>query len=280
MIRVLKSGLWSSIQDGGRLRYRSIGVPVSGFMDSHSAKLANALVGNSLNTAVIEFTAMGPELYFEQEATIAITGATFGIYVNDEEKPNNTQLSISRGDTLRFKRPTQGWRGYIAVSGGFEVQEVLGSKSMYQSITVKGKIDKNYLLQIRNASKTLHDKKHTLNPLDFSSNTIEVYKGPEYNLFNGEIKNKLTKNTFTIHQNSNRMATQISGLGEVIFKAILTVPVQPGTVQITPSGALLVLMQDAQTTGGYPRIFQLTKKSLSCLAQKRPNEQILFKIID
>lgn len=280
MIRVLKPGLWSSIQDKGRLGYRAIGIPVSGVMDSNSANLANSLVENPLNAAVIEFTAMGPELYFEKNTTIAITGASFGILLNDQEMLLNTPIPIKSGSTLQFTPPKKGWRGYLAVKGGFEKQDVLRSKSMYAGITKNEKISKNDILLIQNSSETLNTNKKIFSPLNFDSNTIEAYKGPEYDLLDDQIKNNLAETKFNIHQNSNRMAIQLSGLGEVAIDSILTVPVQPGIVQITPSGMLLVLMRDAQTTGGYPRIFQLTKKSISCLAQKRPMELIYFNIID
>lgn len=285
MIRVLKSGM-SSIQDSGRVGYRALGVPLSGVMDTHSAGLANQLVGNQDSAAVIEFTAMGPVLLFEADTVIAITGASFGIIVNDEIKALNTVINIKAGDILKFTSPGNGWRGYLAVQGGFDSEIVLGSQSMYLGITEKGRIDKDDTLKIKSASeiclpknkalKVENDLKKTIN---FETEIIEVFKGPEYEILDVITKEKLKNFTFKINQNSNRMATQIDGLGEVVFDSVLTVPVQPGTVQITPSGKLLILMKDSQTTGGYPRIFQLTNQAVNILAQKRPNEHISFKII-
>ena len=280
MIRVLKPGLWSSLQDRGRLGYRSLGVPLSGVMDALSADFANQLVGNPLSAAVLEFTAMGPELLFDKDAVIAITGATFGILINDCSKPINSVINISAGDTLKFTAPKNGWRGYLAIQAGFMSEVVLGSKSMYQGITKKGRIEKEDVLKMKLTSEILKPKNEALFPLKYESNIIEVFEGPEYEILDDKTKEKLSQNIFSIHQHSNRMATQIDGLGEVRFEDILTVPVQPGTVQLTPTGRLLILMRDAQTTGGYPRVFQLTKHSLNILAQKRPNDNILFKVID
>jgi len=279
MIKVLKPGLWSSIQDNGRMGHRSKGLPLSGVMDTHSSDLANKLVGNPLTAAVLECTAIGPELYFGAKTVIAVTGANFGVFVNGVEFSLNTPLTLDKGSTIKLKNPKNGWRGYIAIQGGFKTETVLGSQSMYAGITKKGKIDKNDILEINPVSKIINLKNKAIIPLNFEINTIEVYKGPEYEMLPDTIKLKLKNSTFLIHSNSNRMATQIDGLGEVKIEEIITAPVQPGTVQLTPSGTLLILAKDAQTTGGYPRVFQLTKKALNILAQKRPNEEIKFTIV-
>jgi biotin-dependent carboxylase-like uncharacterized protein len=278
MIHVLKAGLWTSIQDRGRYGYRSIGVPLSGAMDLHSAHLANKLVGNPITAAILEFTAMGPELQFDKEAVIAITGATFGIFVNNEEQCINTIIHIKEGDCIKFTPPKKGWKGYLAIQGGFDSEVVLGSKSMYLGITERARIEKGAILNFSSTSQLLKAKDKVLKPLDFDSEFIDVFKGPEYEILDDKTKENLINNNFKVHQNSNRMAIQIDGLGEVKFDDILTVPVQPGTVQITPSGKLLILMRDAQTTGGYPRVFQLTNDAVNKLAQKRPNDKIVFRI--
>ncbi|MFT5984697.1 MAG: biotin-dependent carboxylase-like uncharacterized protein [Planctomycetota bacterium] len=278
MIHVLKAGLWTSIQDRGRYGYRSIGVPLSGAMDLHSAHLANKLVGNPITAAILEFTAMGPELQFDKEAVIAITGATFGIFVNNEEQCINTIIHIKEGDCIKFTPPKKGWRGYLAIQGGLDSEVVLGSKSMYLGITEKIRIEKGAILNFSTISQLLKAKDKVLKPLGFDSEFIDVFKGPEYEILDDKTKENLINNNFKVHQNSNRMAIQIDGLGEVKFDDILTVPVQPGTVQITPSGKLLILMRDAQTTGGYPRVFQLTNDAVNKLAQKRPNDKIVFRI--
>jgi len=278
MIHVLKAGLWTSIQDQGRYGYRSIGVPLSGAMDLHSAHLANKLVGNPITAAILEFTAMGPELLFDKEAVITIAGATFGIFVNNEEQCINTIIHIKEGDCIKFTPPKSGWRGYLAIQGGFDSEVVLGSKSMYLGITERARIEKGAILNFSTISQLLKAKDKVLKPLDFDSEFIDVFKGPEYEILDDKTKENLINNNFKVHQNSNRMATQIDGLGVVSFDDILTVPVQPGTVQITPSGRLLILMRDAQTTGGYPRIFQLTNDAINKLAQKRPNDKVVFRI--
>jgi biotin-dependent carboxylase-like uncharacterized protein len=275
---VLKAGLWTSIQDRGRYGYRSIGVPLSGAMDLHSSHLANKLVGNPIAAAILEFTAMGPELQFDKEAVIAITGATFGIFVNNEEQCINTIIHIKEGDCIKFTPPKKGWRGYLAIQGGLDSEVVLGSKSMYLGITEKIRIEKGAILNFSTISQLLKAKDKVLKPLDYDSEIIDIFKGPEYEILDHKTKDNLINNSFKVHQNSNRMAIQIDGLGEVEFDDILTVPVQPGTVQITPSGKLLILMRDAQTTGGYPRVFQLTKDAINKLAQKRPNDKVVFRI--
>jgi allophanate hydrolase subunit 2 len=217
-------------------------------------------------------------LQFDKEAVIAIAGATFGIFVNNEEQCVNTKIRINEGDCIKFTPPKNGWRGYLAIQGGFDAEVVLGSKSMYLGITETARIEKGATLNPSAIPELLKTENKVIKPLDFDSEFIDVFKGPEYEILDDKTKENLINNNFKVHQYSNRMAIQIDGLGEVEFDDILTVPVQPGTVQITPSGKLLILMRDAQTTGGYPRVFQLTNDAVNKLAQKRPNDKIVFRI--
>ena len=105
---------------------------------------------------------------------------------------------------------------------------------------------------------------------------IEVYEGPEFKFLSETQKEHLRNSTFSIDQNNNRMAIQLQEQLQNDLKPIITGPVVPGTVQLTPSGKLIVLMRDCQTTGGYPRILQLSDKGIRTIAQKLTNENINF----
>lgn len=281
MIKVVASGLYSSLQDLGRFGYRDCGVPVSGAMDLQSAAVANALVGNDPGATVLEFMAAGPVLEFYEATVIAISGAIFSPKIDGIKKGMNTPIVIDKGSTLSFGSPSNGVRAYMAIKGGFTAESMLGSSSYFKGVTGQAQLRKNDTLQFYQGSETSSAANHLTAESDFSfdSNEIEVFKGPEFELLSQTIQNKLKNTVFTIGPQSNRMAYWLNHSEAIAAKDIITAPVQPGTVQITPVGNVIVLMRDAQTTGGYARIFQLTKNAINRLAQKRAGEIVSFKIV-
>jgi len=278
MIRVLKAGLFTTIQDLGRFGYRSYGVPVSGYMDHVSAKLANALLNNNEDAAVLEMTMVGPKLRFETETYIAISGADISPHLNNNIIQNNKVYVVTTGDELQFKTLKTGLRAYLAVKNGFKTKTILNSKSYYQPITENDILKKNDVLSINTGKNTFIETFSKLKSLDFSEKTIHVFKGPEFELLSDVQKEYLLHTEFKISNLYNRMAYQLKPKLENQLSSILTSPVLPGTVQLTPSGQLIVLMRDCQTTGGYPRILQLTEDAINLLSQKKENDIIRFEI--
>jgi len=280
MIKVVTPGLYTTLQDLGRFGYRNMGVPLSGAMDQHAAKSANQLVQNPENTTVLEFTLMAPTLFFEKNATIAITGATFSAKVNNTEIPLNEILEITAGSTLTFNKPIHGLRGYLAIKGGFKTESVLGSTSFYTGITQKARLEKGDTLHFTTENNTVEiNFSEKISPISFSEDKIEVFKGPEFEALSEAVKMQLLQNEYTVSSESNRMAMLLNGIGELSANEIITAPVQPGTVQLTPSGKLIILMRDSQTTGGYARVLQLTENAINRLAQKRPQQSIQFELL-
>jgi len=131
VIEVVKPGLSTTVQDGGRTGYYHLGIPPSGALDQYSLRAANLLVGNSPGAAALEVVYLGPELAFTADAVVAVTGASMVPKVNGEEQPNWESFPVAAGDVLSFGFLTAGARTYIAVSGGIDVPEVLGSRSTY-----------------------------------------------------------------------------------------------------------------------------------------------------
>jgi allophanate hydrolase subunit 2 len=170
----------------------------------------------------------------------------------------------------------------MAIKGGITSEIRLGSSSFYLSVTKEGQLKKNDTLLFDQSDKKSTDtnKSEIKTEFGFDSNELEVFKGPEFELLPKSIQNKLENTSFTINTQSNRMAYWLEHSEDISAKDIITAPVQPGTVQMTPVGKVIVLMRDAQTTGGYARIFQLTKNSIDLLAQKRAGETVSFKIMD
>ena len=280
MIELLSSGFYTSIQDFGRFNYTDYGVPLSGAMDQNLARFANLLVGNTPEQAVIEMTFIGPKLKFTKAETIAITAPKAKVFLNGKTAAINHQLSIKPNDILEVKGIQN--RAYLSVSGQIIYEEKLESQSQYQSITAEAKLKKGDILNISENQNSFH-KKHASVNYDssfYDSQTLEVYTLPEYENLNRNEKEILSTKAFTISEKSNRMAYQFEETLKNQLKGINSVPVMPGVVQLTPEGKLVVLMRDAQVTGGYPRIFQLSENSINLLSQKPLKSQIKFKILN
>ena len=278
-IEVLKPGLWSSIQDRGRRGYANYGVPASGAMDAYAAGFANSVVGNSLDKAVMEITIQGPKLLFHSTCVVAVAAREAVVEVNARAVEINTPLALKKGDELEVKIVSKGRLAYLSVKFGFQTEEILNSRSMFPSISSKSKIEKGDVLPIRFKEQKLVKKlaKVHFREEDYGQ-LIEVSAGPEFPALSIASKELLQKQCFSLSADSNRQAYVLNEQVENDLQNILTCAVMPGTVQLTPSGTLIVLMRDCQVSGGYPRVLQLPDKSINHLTQMGP-ELFAFKMI-
>ncbi len=280
MIKVLKPGLNTSIQDLGRFGYRNSGVPNSGCMDLISAGFANLLLNNALDRAVLEITLMGPKLLFLTNATLVVTGADLSPKINNRPIVNYKPIKIESGDILSFGKPVKGVRSYLAVKGGIRSELKLKSRSQFKSITTNNRLLKNDVIDIKEDSTSFKAPagKLKMNFQFFETDVLEVTEGPEFKLLSKKDIDQLAQEVFTISKLNNRMGYQLEEKMSSHKLSIITSPVLPGTVQLTPSGRLIVLMLDSQTTGGYPRVLQLTELSISILAQKTEGDSFKMKL--
>ena len=278
MLRVLSSAFGISIQDLGRSGLRSIGVPTSGAMDLYSAQLANRLLNNDERAAVLEITMGGCRLQFESDCTICLTGADFSATVNHKQAPLNSVLRVKKGSVLSFGKWKYGVRTYLAVRKGFQTEVALGSRSLCQGITLASSIRKGMQLPIMvdpvvpNKATASVKVDHTY----FRSEIIACHAGPELASLSDAQNKQLLSIHFTISSRNSRMGYQLEELVENDLSSMLTSVVLPGTVQLTPSGRLIVLMRDCQVTGGYPRVLQLTENAVNRLGQKTTGHKIQF----
>ena len=280
MIKVLKAGFYSTIQDLGRFGQRNFGVPVSGAMDLYSSAFANALLGNDKQDAVIEMTMTGAELQFTNPTTIAITGANMHPELNGKSVEMFKSIKIESNDILIFGRLLEGFRTYIAVKGGFLTETVLGSRSMIKGVTKAIKIEKGDVIEIADYVhlENLKNAKLNFKPKFLSNTVLEVMIGPEFYKLSQAQQDALFEQEFHVSKYNNRMAYQLKPLFQNNLEPILTAPVLPGTVQLTTLGQLIVLMRDCQTTGGYPRILQLTENAINMLSQKNTSNSLKIRL--
>jgi len=280
MLKVLTAGLWSSIQDQGRVGYKHFGVPSAGCMDKYSANLANSLLNNSIEAAVIEITLLGPRLQFQADTQICICGADISALLNAKSVSNNTVINIQSGDELSFGRLNYGARAYVAIKHGFQTEIEMESKSFYQNITVHHRIETGSLIEYKeshceNVSARAQVK---IDEAHFHSLNIDCFPGPEYELLDTKQKQSLVNQKFTLSKDYSRMGFQLNELINNSLKSMLSSAVLPGTVQLTPDGKLVILMRDCQSTGGYPRVLQLSEYAINRLSQKKPGDAIKFVI--
>lgn len=278
MLKVLKAGFYTSVQDKGRIGFASIGVPVSGAMDSFSSDLANSILGNSINDAVLEITLGACQFQFLKKTIICISGADFSAKLNDDFISLNSRIIVQKNDILSFGKVQFGVRAYVSIKGGFLSEKKLWSNSYFKNITSDFIIRKNNELSFKDCNTEFTSTKSIIKVNENHFNAIEIncYKGPEFDLLNEYQKKILSEKKFTISKDNNRMGYKLAETLQNNLPQILTTAVLPGTVQLTPSGKLIVLMRDCQVTGGYPRILQLTEMAINHLAQKTTKDILRF----
>lgn len=279
MIEVIHPGVYSSIQDNGRKGYRHYGIPVSGFMDGFSAHMANLLLGRDPGSALIEAGLSGLVLKFHQPALIVMCGAEAHITVNNTKVKCNRVLKVNTGDILRVGDVSKGVWSYLGVKGLLLSQNVMGSQSQFTSLTEKSRLTKGDCIAfISFPDAGPSNSRINLISKTLNTDVLKVYKGPDFNLIPTSSQNRLFNIKQFLSEQWNRMAYKFQGSIASHDHSMLTSAVLPGTIQWTPSGELFCLMKDAQTSGGYPRVLQLSEDSLRVLAQKRSGEGFKFEL--
>ncbi|WP_373495865.1 biotin-dependent carboxyltransferase family protein [Aquiflexum sp.] len=274
-------GMMTSVQDWARYDMVYFGVPYSGVMDRISMTLVNHLLHNPENAAVLEMAHVGPKMIFEMPTRIVFAGAEADIYINERSIKLGKVYDVGEDAVVEVKKFRRRQWLYMGVQGGLESEMVGKSRSWYPGVTPRDKMVKGdtitYLYEERYYPPENSHSKIKANW--YKESIIKVFEGPEWDQLPKLAINRILNRSFTVSEQINRMAYQLEETIENDIQPILTSPVYPGTVQLTPSGKLIILMRDAQVTGGYPRILQVDMHSMNILAQKRSGEKIKFSII-
>jgi antagonist of KipI len=289
-IKIIKPGLFSTIQDLGRIGYRSIGIGPGGAMDFFAATVANSLVGNKEHTPVIEMHFPAAAILFEQDAWVSITGANFSGHIDEEPAPLWTPFLIKKNQLLSFKKYISGARVYLAICGGIVADNWLNSYSTHTKVKAGGCNGRAF---IKDDIIWLNTCRAKVSANIFSAIAALVYPvyqpaeiiyciaGPEWELLSDSAKIQFTDTTFTITTQSDRMGFRLAGKQLLLqhTEPLISSAVDYGTIQLLPNGQLIVLMADHQTTGGYPRIANVISIHLPKLAQSPVNSSLHFRMV-
>jgi biotin-dependent carboxylase-like uncharacterized protein len=290
-LRVLSSGLSTTVQDLGRPGHQWLGIPVGGALDPVSLRAANALVGNPPDTGALEVLYLGPTLAVEAESIrMSFAGADAMIEVLAGADPAHGTLietmrsiRLQRGAVIRIGRLTRSSVLYIAVEGGFAIEPVLGSVST----CVRGRLggwDGRALvdgdrLPLRRMSASNHDDCR-LQGMDLSVPArLRVIEGPQNDHFSKPQVEAFFANEYTVSAGSDRMGMRLSGPKVEHARGfdIVSDGIAPGSIQISGSGQPIVLLADRQTTGGYPKIATVISADLPALGRLPIGAKIAFE---
>jgi KipI family sensor histidine kinase inhibitor len=288
-ITVLRPGLLTTVQDGGRWGHQAEGVPASGALDVASARRANAVVGNDPNAAVLETTLLGPELRVDADVTVAVTGADLNVTLDARPLPLNTPVQGRAGSTLAFGQRRAGGRAYVAFSGGIDVPLVLGSRATHTRSGMGGLDGRPLRAGDRLAVGTV-PRDARVEPLDLQvaplpaagqATTLRVLPGPQRDWFDDAALDTLRQTTFTVDPQSDRMGLRLSCTAPIARRTLdemISDATFPGALQVPPSGQPILLMADRPTTGGYPQIAVVISADLSLAGQLVPGDHVRFEM--
>lgn len=273
---VIRPGTLTTVQDLGRRGHRAIGVPSGGAADAWSLRLANLMVGNAENEAVLEMNLSGAELEFSADILVAVVGADMG----GGFEPGRPRW-VGAGERVRFVAAQSGCRTYLAVAGGFAVLQVIGGKGTDLRAGFGGwhgrALRTDDVLPINPGARKITGRWRVhpeLLPAFGNPATIRVLPGAQQD----EFAETWTDLEFTVDPRSDRMGVRLQGAGlkRKHDRELRSAAVTPGTVQVPSSGQPIILMADAQTIGGYPVLGHVIAADLPAVAQLPPGARVRF----
>ncbi|QQS42182.1 MAG: biotin-dependent carboxyltransferase family protein [Acidobacteriota bacterium] len=287
-LKITKAGILDTVQDLGRTGYRALGVNPGGAADRDAVRILNTLLGNDENAAVIEMHFPAATIEFETDSVIAVGGAHFRPHLEGFSIPEWTSLPVKKSESLSFAGRNYGARVYLAVRGGIETEQWLGSSSTNLFVKAGGaggrRLEKGDVLGtgIENAFGPSGLRAgRTLTERFLRRPVLRVTEGPENNLLTAFSANAFEIEEFEVRPDSNRMGIRLDGpqIHTVDDGELVSSAVAPGTIQLLPDGSPLILGADSQTTGGYPRIARVISADLSLAAQASHGDRVRFRAV-
>ena len=283
---VIKSGIFTTIQDRGRFSFTHLGVTNSGFMDEYAALAANKLLENKLDTNILEIVFSNLELRANDNTVVSITGAFCDFYINEEAKKTWQTYNIKKGDVLKIGKIFKGQRVYLAVKNGFLIPKEFGSNST----TIKESLGGLIGIQLKNKdilpyekfNKKFNKRWHENHiPRYENEITLRVVLSYQEQSFSEEQKDKFFSSKYTITPDFNRMACKLDGaLLTSTLDGIISEAIAFGSIQIPKDGKPIILLKERQTIGGYPKIGSVLSIDCFKLAQMKIGSKVKFEKID
>jgi len=287
---ILRSGINTTVQDIGRNYLYHIGITVSGAIDQRSYKLANNLLNNRLNEAVIEFAYQGPLLKLRNgNSNFAITGDIFFNIIRNNSKIEEGRCyenyTLKDGEQIDIISTKKSAYGYLAVSGGFELEETWKSYSVNTKAQIGPNNGKKYSIneKIFIKKSTLENTQNKkIDYKDSFNNIVRVIKGTNFNYFSKEAKNIFFNQAYSVTRLVDRMGMRLDGpnLENIVNTNIKSEGLIRGVIQVPADGKPIILLSDHGTIGGYPKIAVVISADLDKVAQLTPGSKINFKEVN
>jgi antagonist of KipI len=266
-LEVLQPGLHSLIVDSGRPGYRHLGVPMGGAADRPALAVGNALVGNPPHAPALEVALAGPKLRAHADCGAVVYGAPFRLQGNRKQLTPGVTFTLRAGDALHIMEAVRGMRAYLCVQGGFKTPRVLGSRSALLPLRrgdvlecTRGRLGPRFVREVL--------------PWQLEPHVLRVLPGRQADWFAREVLD----GTFTVQSDSDRIGVRLRG-PEISSpkRELISEPVAPGSIQVTPAAECIILGVDSQAVGGYPKLAQVISADLHKLAQLRAGDAITFR---
>lgn len=293
----IRAGFLTSVQDLGRTGSREFGVSLGGALDPHALRVANLLVGNAESAAGLEVTFGGLRIRFADDRIVAWCGGDFEARIGSIALPSGHPGLVHSGEDFSIESPAIGCRAWLAISGGIDVPIVLGSRSADLKSGFGGvngeplrdgeelPLGKNSDRVVALIEKLQADRVAPWKPPHNWSST--AVRDPSLRFIRGSDVNRclpvaidiFSTGSFFVSPDSDRMGVRLDGLRLERSNEtdLVSEAVAPGTVQVPPSGKPILLLNDCQTIGGYPKLAHVITVDLPIAAELRPGDTVRFR---
>ncbi|AZL67559.1 MULTISPECIES: 5-oxoprolinase subunit C family protein [Pseudomonas] len=287
-LRIEASTALCLLQDAGRFGVRHLGVTQGGALDWVAMRWANWLLGNDLDSAVVEIALGGFSVVAEQDCVLALAGADLDAHIDERPVAPWRSFRLGKGQQLSLRQPRQGVRAYLAAPGGFAGEVVLGSCATVVREALGGLDGQGRALlkgEVLHAGAAIagQARSHvpeTVRPVYDEKPLLDLVMGAQIGDFSGTSLFEAFNRDWTLDSRADRMGIRLLG-SQLVYQGapMISEGIPLGAVQVPPDGQPIVLLNDRQTIGGYPRLGALTPLALAQLAQCLPGAVVRFRAV-